>query len=429
MKKRNSENQNRRSFLKRAALGTGGLLAAPYVITSTALGGNGRLPASDRIVMGSIGYGGRGRYVTDAFMLNQDVQMVAVCDVQGDRRNSAKAQVDKKFGNSDCKAYIDLRELLARPDIDAVVIATGDNWHSMASILAARAGKDIYCEKPLSVSIGESRAVVETMKRYARIFQCGTQRRNIGNFVFAVNLARSGKLGKLRELHAEKATGMSNIVRFTVLPPEPQPAREVMDWDMWLGPAAWRPYNSRYYTRGFWSDHGDFSGAAINEWGSHTVDLCQWANDADTTAPIEYEIMNDKFDVTARYANGTKLIIRTGLRFGTCPVRFEGDEGWVETGDSGQIETYPVSLLQERKFLGGYPADNHVREFLDCLKSRRQPISTAGVAHQAITACHAANVCVRLGRPVKWDPAKEEFIGDEEANRLRTRPYRQPWRL
>jgi predicted dehydrogenase len=429
MKKINLKYQNRRAFLKQALRGSGGLLAAPYMITSAALGSNGQLPASDRIVMGGIGFGGRGLYVMDAFMWNPDVQMVAVCDVQGSRRAAAKSLVDKKYGNTDCKACIDLREMLARPDIDAVMIATGDNWHSMASILAARAGKDIYCEKPLSVAISESRAVAETVGRFSRIFQCGTQRRNIGNFVFAVNLARSGKLGRLRALHAEKASGMSNKVKFTVLPPEPQPAREVMDWNLWLGPAPWRPYNSSYSTRGFWSDHGDFSGAAINEWGSHTVDLCQWANDADKTAPVEYEIMNENYDVVAHYANGARLIIRTGLRFGSCPVRFEGDEGWVETGDSGQIEVHPASLLQERKFLGGYPADNHVREFLDCVKSRRQPVSTAEAAHHSITACHVANICVRLGRPVKWDPIQEEFSGDEEANRLRSRPFRQPWRL
>lgn len=422
--------RSRRSFLKKTAQAAGGIVAAPYVLTSAALGGNGRPPASDRIVMGGIGFGGRGRYVVEAFMWNQEVQMTAVCDVQGNRRASAKNMVDKKYGNNDCKAYIDLRELLALPEIDAVVIATGDNWHSMASILAARAGKDIYCEKPLSVSIGESRAVAEIMRRYARVFQCGTQRRNIGNFIFAANLARSGKLGKMKAFHAEKAGGtISPKVKFTVLPQEPQPDREMMDWDLWLGPAAWRPYNEKYYTRGFWQDHGDFSGAAICEWGSHTVDLCQWANNADDTAPVEYEIMNDKLDVMGHYANGTKLIIRTGLRFGSCPVRFEGEEGWVETGDSGQIEVSPASLLQERQFLGGYPADNHVREFLDCIKSRKQPSSTADAAHHSITACHAANVCVRLGRTVKWDPVKEVFIGDEEANRLITRPYRQPWRL
>jgi len=424
----NNRRLNRRRFLKWGAAGAGGALAAPYAIASTALGDEGRPPASERIVMGAIGLGGRGSYDMDAFMGNEDVQMAAVCDVQGDRREAAKAAVDKKYGNSDCKAYIDLRELLARPDIDAVLVATGDNWHSMASILAARAGKDVYCEKPVSVAIADSRELAETVRRFSRIFQCGTQRRNVGNFVFAVNLARSGRLGKLRELHAEKADTKSGV-HFTVLPPEPEPTREAMAWDLWLGPAPWRPYNAQYYTRGFWSSHGDFSGGSITEWCSHTADLCQWANDADATAPVEYEVINENGDVTARYANGVKLVMRKGLRFGSCPVRFEGEEGWVETGDSGEIEVHPASLLEERRFHGGYPADNHIREFLDCVKSRRQPVSNADVAHHSITACHAANVAVRLGRTVKWDPAKEEFVGDEEADRLRSRAYRQPWRL
>jgi len=404
------------------------LVAAPQVISSTALGAEGRAPASERIVMGSIGLGGRGRGDMGAFMRNGDVQMVAVCEVQGNRRKGAKSQVDRHNGNADCKAYIDLREMLGRKDIDAVLIATGDNNHSMASIEAARAGKDMYCEKPMSVTIAESRAVADTMRRFARIYQCGTQRRNVGNFVFAVNLARSGKLGKLKALHAEKAGGRSGV-HFTVLPTQPEPAREVMDWSGWLGPALWRPYNSKYYSRGFWSTHGDFSGGSICEWGSHTVDLCQWANDADGTAPTDYEVINEKGDVSARYANGVKLIIRKGLRFGSCPVRFEGEEGWVETGDSGRVETYPASLLAERRFRGGYPQNNHVREFLNCVKTRKQPASTADAAHHSITACHVANICVRLGRPVKWDPAAEKFIGDAEADRLRSRAYRPPWRL
>ena len=424
----NSGRLNRRSFLQRAASGAGGILAAPYVITSAALGAEGRAPAGERIVMGVIGVGGRGRYDMGAFMGNKDVQMVAVCDVQGGRRKGAKATVDRRYGNKDCKAYIDMRELLARSDIDAVLIATGDNNHSIASISAARAGKDMYCEKPMSVTIAESRAVADTMRRFSRIFQCGTQRRNIGNFVFAVNLARSGKLGKLRAVHAEKA-GANSGVHFTVLSAQPEPPREAMDWNGWLGPSAWRPYNAKYYTRGFWSNHGDWSGGSITEWGSHTVDLCQWACDADNTGPVDYKTINQRGDVEAVYANGVKLIIRKGLRFGSCPVRFEGEEGWVETGDSGRIETHPKSLLAERKFKGGYPATNHVREFLDCVKTRKQPVSTADAAHHSITACHVANICVRLGRPVKWDPAKEEFIGDEEADRLRSRAYRQPWRL
>ena len=426
MSRPRNEGITRRQFLRNVA--AGGIAAAPYVITSNALGGEGKPPASDRIVMGAIGLGGRGRYVMRACTWNKDVQMVAVCDAQAGRRDAAKAMIDKHYGTHDCQAYIDLRDLLARQDIDAVMIATGDNWHSMASILAARAGKDVYCEKPMSVTIAEGRAVADTMRRFARIYQCGTQRRNVGHFVFAVNLARSGRLGKLHTLHAEKA-GSRSGVHFTVLPTEPQPAPEVMAWDLWLGPAPWRPYNAKYYTRGFWSSHGDFSGGSITEWGSHTVDLCQWANDTDSTAPVEYEVINERGDVAARYANGVKLVIRKGMRFGTCPVRFEGDEGWIEVGDSGLMEAHPASLLEDRKFRGGYPADGQVREFLNCVKSRQLPISNADVAHHSMTACHCANIAVRLGRTVKWDPDKEEFVGDEEANRFRSRAVRQPWWL
>ncbi|MHC4249095.1 MAG: Gfo/Idh/MocA family protein [Planctomycetota bacterium] len=335
---------SRRRFLKRAATAAGAVAALPVIVPSRVLRADA---PSNTVVMGVIGLGGRGRYDLGAFMANKDVRMVAACDVQAGRRKNGKGTIDRKYGNSDCKVYIDPRELLERRDIDAVLIATGDNNHSGVSILAARAGKDMYCEKPSSVTIAESRAVAETMRRFARIFQCGTQRRNVGNFVFAVNLARTGKLGKLRAVHAEKAYGKSGV-HFTVLPPQDEPPREKMDWSGWLGPAAWRRYNSKYYSRGFWSSHGDFSGGSITEWGSHTVDLCQWACDADGTAPVDYRITNGNGDVEAVYANGVKLVIRKGLRFGSCPVRFEGDEGWVETGDSGRIETHPKSLLEIR---------------------------------------------------------------------------------
>ncbi len=428
MKSNRPPRRTRRQFLKGAAAAAGGIAAAPYAITSTALGAGGRPPASERIVMGAIGIGGRGRYVMGAHMWNDDVQVVAVCDCQGPRRRAARAAVNAKYGHRDCQAYVDLRELLAREDIDAVCIATGDNWHSLASSLAVKAGKDVYCEKPVSVTVAESRALVETIRRHGAIFQCGTQRRNVGNFVFAVHLARSGKLGRLTALHAERAW-VETGVHFTTFPAEPEPPREVMAWDLWLGPAPWRAYSSRGYSRRFWRSHGDFSGGSITEWGSHTVDLCQWANRADDTAPVEYRQTGDSGDVTARYANGAELIIRKGLRFGSCPVRFEGEEGWIETGDSGQMEAYPASLLAERRFRGGYPANDHVREFLDCVKTRKQPRSTANAAHHSITACHCANICVRLGRTVKWDPAREEFLGDEDANRLRARAIREPWRL
>jgi len=203
----------------------------------------------------------------------------------------------------------------------------------------------------------------------------------------------------------------------------------VIDWDRWLGPAPWHPYNPKTQSRRYWKNHVDFSGGSITEWGSHTVDLCQAANDADQTAPIEYEAYNAKGDVRARYANGVELDIRKGLRFGSCPVRFEGEEGWVETGDSGQMETYPKSLLKERKFQGGYPPDDHAREFLDCIRTRRTPKAHADAAHHSIMACQAANISVRLGRPVKFNPATETFINDPQADRMTTRAMRQPWQL
>jgi predicted dehydrogenase len=416
----------RRQFFKGAATAAAGFMAVPNVISSATLGADGRAAASERLNVGVVGLGGRGRYVMSAFAAQPDTQVVAVCDVKRGAREAGKAQVDQKYGNEDCATYVDFLELLERPDIDVVLIATGDNWHSEAAIMAARAGKDIYCEKPMSVAITESRALSDTMRRLGRVFQCGTQRRSLGNFRFAVDLARSGKLGALKELHAEEA-GAWQTLYDTLLPAEAEPAPEEFDWNRWLGPALWRPYNAKYATRGFWSGHVDFSGGSITEWGSHTVDLCQWANSSDDTGPVEFWREGDRY--IGRYASGTKIVIRRGLRFGSCPVRFEGEEGWVETGDSGQIETYPKSLLQDREFEGGYPPGNHVRAFLDCVKTRQQPVSHAEVAHRSISVCHVANVCKRLDRAVKWDPAKEVFIDDEEANRLRARAYREPWYL
>ena len=416
----------RRRFLKSAALAAGAVAAGPNIVRAETLGTTGRAGANSRITVGVIGLGGRGREVMRAFMQQPDTHVVAVNDCYASKRQQALELVNDHYGNQDCDAYLDMMELLDRKDIDAVLIATGDNWHSGVSLLAARAGKDIYCEKPMSVAISESRAVADTMKRLGRVYQCGTQRRSISNFIFACELARSGKLGELKELHAEESAGFQTLYD-TILPEQPAPPKEEFDWKTWLGPAPMRPYNAETSTRGFWSAHIDFSGGSITEWGSHTVDLCQWANDSDHTGPVEYWKEGDRW--ICRYENGTKLIIRTGLRFGSCPVRFEGTEGWVETGDSGEIDAHPRSLLGNVGFPGGYPPDNHIRAFLDNIYTRTEPIANAENAHRSISVCHVANMCKRLGRPIKWDPVKEEVIGDDEANRLRTRAYREPWYL
>jgi hypothetical protein len=418
---------NRRRFLK-TAVQVSALLAAPQVVRGAVLGRDGGVAPSDRIVLGGIGIGSRGSYDLGCFMEEPDVQFVAICDIKAARREAIKKKADDKYRNGDCAMYRDLRELLARGDIDAVLIATGPNWHATASILAANAGKDVYCEKPCTKNIAQSLALAETFRRTGRVFQAGTQRRSLPNFAFAVDLARRGKLGRLQTLYAHPGGLKTSTSGW--LPPEPEPDREQVDWDMYLGPAAWRPYNKKLLDGFNFEKGGGLTGGGCLEWGSHCVDLCQWANDADRTAPVEYEPQGDQLH--ARYANGVKLIMRNDgwLKLGSCPVRFEGATGWVETGDDGDLVASTEALLIGKKAkVSGYPANLHIRNFLDCVRSRGQTRANADAACQAHIACHAANIALFLNRKVKYDPVKNEFPGDEPANRLRSEALREPWRL
>ena len=418
---------NRRRFLK-TAVQTGVCLAVPQVIPGTALGKDGSVAPSERIVLGAIGIGNRGRYDLSCFLREPDLRCVAVCDVRGDNRRRAKNQVDAQNGDKDCATYIDMRELLARDDIDAVLIATGPNWHVTAATMAARAGKDVYCEKPCTKNIAQSLILADVFRRTGRVFQAGTQRRSLPNFAYAIELARTGKLGKLHTIHAHPGglgTKMSGW-----LPGEPERRREEVDWDMYLGPAAWRPYTRKLMNAFHFEKGGGLVGGGCLEWGSHCVDLCQLANDADDTAPVEYEPVNGQLH--ARYANGVKLVMRNDgwLPLGSCPVRFEGETGWVETGDDAEFGASSQSLLLRRGTkIPGYPADFHVRDFLDCVKTRAMTRANADAACWAHIACHAANIALFLDRKVKYDPKKNEFIGDEQANRLRSEALREPWRI
>ncbi len=399
---------------------------APMFIPGSVLGLNGAVAASDRIVMGGLGLGPRGTAVLGSFLPQPEVQFVAICDIRAERRAAIKKLADGRYQNTDCKTYGDMFELLARKDIDAVLIATGDRWHTTASLLAAQHGKDIYCEKPCSMSIQESRALADGIARYQRVYQAGTQRRNIPNFIHAMELARSGKLGKLQVLHANT---LDPKVTHNWLPAQPEPPKEEVDWDRWLGPCPWRPFHPDY-VRGRWRGHYDFHGGGILEWGSHTVDLCQYANDADATAPVEFEPHGK--EVHCRYANGVQLVMRdTGwLGLGTCSVRFEGDTGWIETGDTGKMKLSDnlASEFIEVKEAGTDPT-RHVRDFLNCVKSRKLPKANATAAGQTHVVCHAAYISWQMGRKLTFDPKKEEFPGDADANRMRTRAIREPWRI
>jgi predicted dehydrogenase len=425
-----SNPSTRRSFIKQTAL----LAGMPAIIPASVLGRNGNVAPSNKIVVGGVGLGPRGREVLKSFLSQSDVQFVAIADVQKARREIIRKTVNRQYGNEDCKAHREMEEIFGREDIDAVLITTGDRWHAPASILAARAGKDVYSEKPCAMTIAECRELDEGILKHNRVYQAGTQRRNVDNFRVAIDLARSGKLGKLHTVHAGIIAPAADL---PPLPGEPEPDPEEIDWDRWLGQAAMRPYNKKY-VEGQWRGHdGLAAGFKILEWGSHTVDLCQQAVDADGTAPIEYEA--DGGTIHAKYANGIKLVMRLAgfsgegnwLGLGTCPVRFEGDLGWVEAGDHGKIVTSDPALLAGGKppEMAGTDPSKHVREFLDCVKSRAKPACHSTVARYGHVACHAAAIAWKLGRKLRFDPAKEAFIDDAEADKMRSRERRAPWVL
>jgi predicted dehydrogenase len=432
----------RRGFLKHSVAAGGAVaFSTPWIVPARALGRGGVAAASERITLGVIGIGPRCTYDLKSMLAEHDVQVVAIADVQASRRDAGKKLIDGHYKNNDCVLYRDFRELLARADIDAVLIATGDRWHAPASMLAAQAGKDVYSEKPCGLTIADCQNLADTMSHFGRVFQAGTQRRSVPNFQQAVQLAHSGKLGKIHTLYASVYTPSND---YSWLPAEPEPARDVVDWDLWLGPAPWRPYNHKYVAGG-WRGCYDFdSGARLLDWGAHTVDLCQWANHADDTMPIEYE--PSPTNITARYANGVKLVLdflktpfgnRPGWfnHLGTCPVRFVGDEGWVEVGDSGEIEVSSAALKSELKqvdpkqLANGLDVSGHARNFFDCIKSRGQTAANPKVMRHSHIACHAAALSWMLGRKLTLDPARETFVDDEEANRLRSRAAREPWCL
>ena len=427
--KKKIDTVKRRSFLKSALASAGAAAVAPTIIPSSAIGRDGAVPPSERVVLGGIGIGNRGNYDLGCFLEQKDVQFIAVCDVKEARRLAVKKIADTKYGNENCSMHQDFREVLDRKDIDAVLIATGPNWHATMSMYAARAGKDIYCEKPCTKNIEQSLILRDTMRRTGRVFQAGTQRRNLPHFAFACYLARTGKLGKLSKIYAHPA-GMQAMMSGW-LPAEAPPEKGKVDWDMYLGPAAWRPFNPKLLDGFNFEKGGGLVGGGVLEWGSHCVDLCQWAVD-DCPPPVEYNAPANG-ELMARYENGTQLIFREKgwIPLGSCPVRFEGDKGWVEAGDSGKMVLSSPELMAGRvvEEIGGYPATFHVRDFLDAVKTRSQPKGNAEAACNAHIVCHSANIALFLNRQVKLDLKNYEFINDEPANRLRSEALREPWRI
>jgi len=427
----------RRQLLRRAAV-AGGALAFPYIVPGSALGKDGAVAPSERIVLGAIGIGSRGGSDLSWMLREPDVQFVAICDIRKSRREEVKHQADAKYGNTDCAMYRDPREFLAeRTDVDAVLTATGDRWHALSSTLIMKSGKDVYSEKPGTITVAQGQALVATQQRYGRVYQGGMQRLSEANFTFANELLRTGRLGKIHTVRAHLAPWGNSMTSHNWLPAEPEPPKDEVDWNLWLGPCPWRPYNSAY-VRGGWRDFYDFHTGNIGEWGSHTIAQCQVALGLGDTSPVEYEYPNNDTaeGMVARYANGVQLVLQLGGWHGSCGVRFEGTEGWVSVADgyrSPEVSS-PALLADFGKLVRDYSAQyqrpmNHVRNFFDCIRTRHLTVANAEVAHRAMTACHAANICMWLKRSLKWDPVKEEFLNDSEANRLRSRAMREPWHM
>ncbi len=427
----------RRSLLKRTALASGAV-AAPYIVPASVLGRNGNTPPSEKIVVGGLGIGGRGTHDLKWMLPEKDVQFVAVCDVQKSRREAVKKLVDETYGNTDCALYSDMREFLTtRKDIDAVLIATGDRWHAAATVMAMRAGKDVFSEKPSCMTIAEGQAVVDAAKKHGRIYQTGTQRLSEANFVFCFEMVRTGRLGDVKMARAHIAPWDAAELNHGWLPPEPLPPKDVVDWDAWLGPCPYRPYNASY-TRGGWRGFYDFHTSCIGEWGAHTFAQCQAGLGLLDTSPVEYEYVNNPTGdgMVTQFANVAKMTLhREGYWKGSCGMRFEGTDGWVAAADNyAKPEVSDPAMLDHFDQLVNEYMErterpmNHMRNFLDCVKSRKPTVANAEVMFHSMSTVHAANICMWLKRNMKYDPAKKEFA-DADANGFVSRPMRAPWAI
>ncbi len=435
-----NSNIDRRQFLKESVGFAAGAIAFPYVVPSSALGKAGTVSPSNRIVMGCIGVGWMGTENLKGFLNESDAHVVAVCDIDSTHRIAAKDLVNEKYGNLDCAAYHDFRELVARDDIDAVALGLPDHWHAVPAIAAAKSGKDIYGEKPLSHSLAEGRAMCDAVKRYGRIWQTGSWQRSVSNFRFACELVLNGCIGKVHTVEVGLPAGHSDFAgtrgQETLGPP---PAE--LDYDFWIGPAPYAPYCPARVHKN-WRWHLDYGGGQLMDWVGHHVDIAHWGLGLDYTGPIEIGGYGEyprtglwntatRYRLNAKYANGIEMTIAGGhddVRSGT---KWLGDEGWVWV-DRGGLEAHPASLLDEtfgpNEINLPRPA-NHYRNFLDAIKSRGKTLTPCEVAHRSATPGHLGQIAMLLGRKLRFDPDTEQIIGDETATRMLGNAMRSPWHL
>ena len=456
------EHLTRRAFLARSA--TASLLTVPWLIPASVRGGNGVVAPSERINVGLIGRGAMGSGHLRVLAGHKETQLLAVCDVDRIRRDEGARQVDEICAAQraagtfrGCASINDYREILARSDIDAVVIVTPDHWHSLMAIHAAQAGKDVYCEKPVSLTIREGREMVDTIHRYARVFQTGTQYRSIPTIRQVCEFVRAGGLGKVKSVFTiwmkthVPVFGESYVPLDPALPAEATP--EGLDWDLWVGPAAWRSYNTAYHRNPIpgvvpWVFCDAFGAGAITGYHSHAADVIQYAIGMETDGPVEIiHPSSGQFPtLTCRYANGVLLhhvdnwgqvkalykVVPDNARLeGLFGGLFVGERGWLTSmSGSGPVEGGPPEILREMRMTTrevNIGANNHHANWFECIRSRGQPSSHEEIGHRSASLGHVVAISFLLKRTLRWDPAKEVFLGDDEANRLLSRARREPW--
>ena len=434
---------SRRSFVAAA----GAAFAAPYIIPSSALGRAGKAAPSERIVIGVVGTGGQARGLTENAINQKDVQVVAVCDVNKNNLGEGKRLVDEFYGNTDARTYHDYRELCALEDVDAVICGTPDHWHALVCVEAARNGKDIYCEKPLTWSLGEGKAVVEAVRKNKIVFQTGSMQRSDGKFKFGCELVRNGYLGKIN--HINVSLPDNDNVKWVDSYPEPP---EFLDWDFYVGPATWTPFHPDRYDWN-WRWWMAFGGGQMMDWIGHHGDIAHMGMGWDETGPVEVEsvlwemgkVRNNLYDAPARYhfnakyADGTTMMVACASlmpdvfkQCGGMGTQFFGENGqWVYV-DRGAIKANPESLLKTKLSRSDFKFDrqpNHVRNWLDCIKTREDPIAPVNAGHRSASIGHLGKIACQLGATLRWDPRTETFPKEPSLNALLTRQYRGDWKL
>lgn len=426
----------RRRFLGRVVTGTLGIVAAPCVIPSSALGAGDRPSPSNRIAIGFVGVGGHGiAQNLNGFLHQADAEPVVLCDVDGRQIAEAAKMVRQRRGEHvHLPSTKDWRDVIARRDVDAVMISTPDHWHVPIALAALRAGKDVICEKP-TLTLHDGRVLADTVARFGAVFQLSTEDRSLAVYHRMAELVRNQRIGKLKHIYVKLPPGPGSPADAT-----PKPVPPKLDWEMWLGPAPWSPYRDGLH-QFMWRCKSDYSGGLLTDWGAHLLDTAQWANDTERTGPVEisgvghrhptglYDIFYE-YKIDYRYANGVTMRVQSG----GVALRFEGTEGWIgNNGWIGALEASRPELLRttigpEEIHLFTCPAGEH-RNFLDCVKSRRDPYFPAEIGHRCCSVAHLGNIAMELGRPLRWDPVQEVFPGDVQANRMRSRAMREPWTL